>query len=51
MEALAFTTERDAVNIMLGTIGEFPISTLAADQEMVDVAAAANDSATNGSRA
>lgn len=40
MDALAFTTELDSVNIMLGTIGESPISTLAADQEMVDVAVA-----------
>lgn len=40
MQALAFTTELDSVNIMLGTIGESPISTLAADAEMVDVAVA-----------
>lgn len=40
MQALAATTELDSVNIMLSTIGESPISSLAADQSMVDVAIA-----------
>ena len=40
MQALAATTELDSVNIMLSTIGESPINTLAADQSMVEVAIA-----------
>lgn len=40
MQTLAPTTELDAVNIMLGTIGESPVSSLSNDQSMVDVALA-----------
>ena len=40
MQALIATTELDSVNIMLGTIGESPISSLTSDQSMVDVAIA-----------
>lgn len=40
MKSLALTTELEAVNIMLGTIGESPVSSLAAESSMVDVAIA-----------
>jgi hypothetical protein len=40
VQSIAPTTEIDAVNIMLGTIGESPVSSLAGDQSMVDVALA-----------
>lgn len=40
MQTLSPTTELDAVNIMLSTIGESPVSSLAADQSMVDVSLA-----------
>lgn len=37
MQTLSPLTELDAVNIMLSTIGESPVSSLAADQSTVDV--------------
>jgi len=37
MQTLAATTELDAVNIMLGTIGESPVATLTGATAMVDV--------------
>lgn len=40
MQTLAPTTELDAVNIMLGTIGESPVSSLASEASMVDVSMA-----------
>lgn len=40
MQTLSPTTELDAVNIMLGTIGESPVSSLANETSMVDVALA-----------
>lgn len=40
MQTLALTTELEAVNIMLGAIGESPVSSLSADASMVDVAIA-----------
>lgn len=40
MQTLSPTTELDAVNIMLSTIGESPVSSLASDQGMVDVSLA-----------
>lgn len=40
MKTLVPTTELDAVNIMLGTIGESPVNSLAGEQSMVDVAVA-----------
>jgi len=40
MQTLSPTSELDAVNIMLSTIGESPVSSLAGDQSMVDVALA-----------
>lgn len=40
MLALTPTTELDAVNIMLGTIGESPVNSLATDLTMADVAIA-----------
>ena len=40
MQTLSATTELDAVNIMLSTIGESPVSSLAADQSTVDVSLA-----------
>lgn len=40
MQTLAPTTELEAVNIMLGTIGESPVSSLSSDASMADVAIA-----------
>lgn len=40
MQTLSPTTELDAVNIMLGTIGESPVSSLASESSMVDVSMA-----------
>ncbi len=40
MQTLAPLTELDAVNIMLSTIGESPVSSLTADQSTVDVSLA-----------
>ena len=40
MQTLSPLTELDAVNIMLSTIGESPISSLSADQSTVDVSLA-----------
>lgn len=40
MQTLVPTTELEAVNIMLGTIGESPVSSLSNEESMVDVAMA-----------
>lgn len=40
MQTLSPTTELDAINIMLGTIGESPVSSLAGESSMVDVSMA-----------
>lgn len=40
MQTLTSLTELDAVNIMLSTIGESPVSSLSADQSTVDVSLA-----------
>lgn len=40
MQALSLTTELEAVNIMLGTIGESPVNSLASAESTVDVATA-----------
>lgn len=40
MQTLSALTELDAVNIMLSTIGESPVSSLSADQSTVDVSLA-----------
>lgn len=40
MQALAALTELEAINIMLGTIGEAPVNTLAATETLTDISIA-----------